>query len=149
MNVSARAASAPARWRQSRSRWRRHPCGLVDEDLRNSLPNDGLVIQGIKRNSISERYLGPTRGIRTSSNFVPNEINCLRGKRVGCQHLLLRHLALGQSSLLEFRAPKIPSICRLPREMLLTAGMAGRSILVSLCPIFSEPHDCAEKVRRR
>ena len=68
-------------------------------------------------------------------------------ERVVCQALFLRHLALGQSSLFEFRALKIPSICGLLCEKLLTAGIAGRSILLSLCPIFSEPHDCRNSVR--
>jgi hypothetical protein len=68
---------------------------------------------------------------------------------VGCQHLSLRHSALGKISRPEIRVPKIPSICGHLCEKLRTAGMAVRPIFVSHGPTFSEAPDCAEKARRR
>jgi len=65
------------------------------------------------------------------------------------ESLLSRHLALGQSSLLEIPALKIPSICGLLYEKLLTAGLVMRLNFVSLGPAFSKAPDCPEKVRRR
>jgi len=95
------------------------------------------------------KLIGSTKGIRIHPKIDLNNINNLQSESIGSQHLLLRHLALGQSSLLEFRALKIASICGLLCEKLLTAGMAAGPILVSLSPVFSIPPDCAEKVRRR
>ena len=63
----------------------------------------------------------------------------------GFESLLFRHSALGQISLPQIPAAKIPSICGLLRANLLTAGMVARPNFVSLRPIFSKAPDCPEK----
>ena len=51
--------------------WCSHPRGLWNEDLRNGLANDGLVIQAMKRNSTSEDDLGPLVGFELHQDEIP------------------------------------------------------------------------------
>ena len=144
------AVALPVTWALSVFRFRWHSVAQAIMVAPFVLPSVGLL--GCRQHRLrwrtSEGMFGSRRGIRNSVNLESNKINALERKRVGYQVLSLRHLALGQISLPEIRAPKIPSICGLLREKLLTAEIAGGPIVVSLGPTFSKAPDCPEKVRR-
>ena len=104
-------------------------------------PDSGSLYPAQRRVTLRKSTRQPVCAWSLTPSLLPAE-------RVSCQHLSLRHLALGEISFPGNRASKIPSICGTLWGKLLTAEMAEKPISVSLCPTFSEAPDCPRKVRR-